>query len=106
MAKANNHHHRATSSSSDISLYLDADNTFVPAASFQLGTSATKKDPRLPTVLTNKRSSSKLASSFFIFLQTMNHQTNNDGCQSTHGIQHNILKKRGPSACDHLMKFI
>ncbi|KAG4906897.1 hypothetical protein JHK85_056394 [Glycine max] len=34
MAKANNHHHRATSSSSDISLYLDADNTFVPTASF------------------------------------------------------------------------
>ncbi|KAL2958661.1 hypothetical protein AAZX31_18G220300 [Glycine max] len=33
MAKANTHLRRATSSSSDISVYLDADNTSVPAAS-------------------------------------------------------------------------
>lgn len=33
MAKANTHLRRASSSSSDISVYLDADNTSVPAAS-------------------------------------------------------------------------
>uniref|UniRef100_A0A0R0IDA2 Uncharacterized protein n=1 Tax=Glycine max TaxID=3847 RepID=A0A0R0IDA2_SOYBN len=34
MAEANTRHHRATSSSSDISVYLDADHSSVPAASF------------------------------------------------------------------------